>query len=432
MFGTYIAPSDSPYYNTTEFSNVANMFIPLNYNRVVFGGGDLNGRVGDITYSLPSKNMEYLPSDHAPLSVSFKLNLVDGDFRKLASADLLSEPAGCELVKPKYINSSRVNWDTFYSLIETDFDSYKHKIEVFSVKKSLKSLDSVVSAFSNSFYNAAKANTIQVRQHADPRPHGGIFDVIDDIFARHQRGRNDNGEWRRLREEAVEHVRKDVSYIEHMNWKKVLNSKDAKTLWKEINWKGTFSQAEVSKKPELDDLAAHFAEKGKAGHESTILCEVNGVSYVPVLDDDITTEEIISAQKRLKEDKSSGDGWVKNMLSNLPKSLLLVLQLMYNTILKCHIFPTSWRTTVVNEIFKQKGSPEGSKNYRAISLVHLLAKLFDFILLGRFKKWFVPADEQTAYQTKKGSADHVFLLRCMTQYAKRFKKTIFTRYLQHV
>ena len=210
-----------------------------------------------------------------------------------------------------------------------------------------------------------------------------------------------------------------------MNWKNVLNSKDAKTLWKEINWKGTFSQAEVSKKPELDDLAAHFAEKGKAGHESTILCEVNGVSYVPVLDDDITTEEIISAQKRLKEDKSSGDGWVKNMLSNLPMSLLLVLQLIYNTILKCHIFPTSWRTTVVNEIFKQKGSPEGSKNYRAISLVHLLAKLFDFILLGRFKKWFVPADEQTAYQTKKGSADHVFLLRCMTQYAKRFKKTIF-------
>ena len=62
IFGTYIAASDSPYYNTTEFSNVANMFIPLNYNRVLFGGGDLNGRVGDIRYSLPSKTMEYLPN----------------------------------------------------------------------------------------------------------------------------------------------------------------------------------------------------------------------------------------------------------------------------------------------------------------------------------------------------------------------------------
>ena len=38
-----------------------------------------------------------------PVSVSSKLNLVDGEFRKLASADL-AEPAGCELVKPKNIN----------------------------------------------------------------------------------------------------------------------------------------------------------------------------------------------------------------------------------------------------------------------------------------------------------------------------------------
>ena len=79
----------------------------------------------------------------------------------------------------------------------------------------------------------------------------------------------------------------------------------------------------------------------------------------------------------------------------------------------------------MNEIFKHKGSSTEGRNYRGISLVQLLAKLFDFILLGRFKKWFIPADEQTAYQHEKGSADHVFLLRCMAQYAKRFKKTIF-------
>ena len=53
-----------------------------------------------------------------------------------------------------------------------------------------------------------------------------------------------------------------------------------------------------------------------------------------------------------------------------------------------------------------------------------MAKLSDFILLERFKKWFMPADEQSAYQTNKGSADHVFLLRCMTQHAKRFRMKI--------
>ena len=114
------------------------------------------------------------------------------------------------------------------------------------------------------------------------------------------------------------------------------------------------------------------------------------------------------------------------MTTNISVSVLLVFQLVYNTILSCHIFPTIWRTTVINEIFINKGSPACSKNYRAISLVHILEKLFDLILLERFKKWFVPSDEQTAYKSKKGSADdHVFLLRCMMQHAKKFKKKLF-------
>ena len=81
--------------------------------------------------------------------------------------------------------------------------------------------------------------------------------------------------------------------------------------------------------------------------------------------------------------------------------------------------------TVIKEIFKNKGLLSWAKNYRGISLVQLLAKLFDFILLGRFKKWFYPDDGQTAYKQKRGSADHVFLLRCMAQHAKRFKEKLF-------
>ena len=234
----------------------------------------------------------------------------------------------------------------------------------------------------------------------------------------------DEESWKDLRDEAVEHLRKDVSRHEFESWRNVL-SNDPKSLWKKINWKGTFSSTDDSKKPDLQDLATHFAGKGQAGRDSTVLNEVKGTSYVECLDKNVTTEEIESGMKHLKEDKSSGDGWVKKMLTNAPVSLLLILQVIYNCILKFHVFPTCWRTTIVNEIFKNKGSPTEGKNYRGISLVQLLAKLFDFILLDRFKKWFVPADEQTAYQNERGSSDHVFLLRCMSQCAKRFKRSLF-------
>lgn len=46
-------------------------------------------------------------------------------------------------------------------------------------------------------------------------------------------------------------------------------------------------------------------------------------------------------------------------------------------------------------------------------------------MLRRFKKWFKAADEQTAYRTKRSGSDHVFLLRCMLQHAKRSKQKLF-------
>ena len=89
------------------------------------------------------------------------------------------------------------------------------------------------------------------------------------------------------------------------------------------------------------------------------------------------------------------------MLVNAPIVILYALQVILNSMLNHHMFPTNWRITVVSEFFKNKGSLIDATKYRPISLVQLLAKLFDFILLGRFKNWFVPADRQTAYQASK-------------------------------
>ena len=55
----------------------------------------------------------------------------------------------------------------------------------------------------------------------------------------------------------------------------------------------------------------------------------------------------------------------------------------------------------------------------------MLYKWFDFILLERFKAWFKPADEQTAYQSLKSCADHIFLLRALICYAKKKGKKLF-------
>ena len=164
--------------------------------------------------------------------------------------------------------------------------------------------------------------------------------------------------------------------------------------------------------------------KGESLEDSTLLSDVKGDRFVQELDGEITLDEIDTATKRLKE-MSSGDGWTRKMLLNLPVCLLYALQIIYNSILSAHTYPTRWRTTIVNEIFKNKGLSEFAKNYRGISLVVLLSKGFDTILCTRFTNWFEPDDGQTAYQNGRAGCDHVFLLRCIVQQAKRFKQKFF-------
>ena len=165
--------------------------------------------------------------------------------------------------------------------------------------------------------------------------------------------------------------------------------------------------------------------KSETNDDSTLFSEVKQNQYVTVLDDDVTVEEIKKAHSIAKEDKSTADGWVKAMLTSVPLCILLVFQVIYNAILKSHVYPSNWRTTIVNAIFKNKGSRKCAQYYRGISIVYLMAKIFDIILLNRFKSWFKPSDQQTAYQEKKSCADNVFLLRCLISYARKAKEKLF-------
>ena len=145
---------------------------------------------------------------------------------------------------------------------------------------------------------------------------------------------------------------------------------------------------------------------------------------VPSLDMPINIDEISTASKRLKE-KSSSDGWILRMITSIGDTLYTILLVLFNMILQCASYPSTWRTSVVAAIFKNKGSSWIPKFYRPISLVVLLSKLFDFILLERFKNWFVPNNCQSAYQTGRNCAEHVFLIRAMISHCLEKKSKLF-------
>ena len=500
IFGNYVVPADSPYFQEDAFSAVANRFYPKDSSNVVIGGGDLNARVGDINQRIPlncsyKKNVDkevndsgrtirsicassncfvinnmtigpidcdgdftfkkggrrsqndliltnkfglssvknftihnvgWNPSDHTPVSVNVELDITNKNLAVLASNDIMYVQDTDAIKKPKKIQHERIDWTKYNTMVENDYyAAYDNEIQKLKYDTKLETLDLCMDTMSDSLYNCASTLTPQLSVNVDEDISSDpLIDLAIRTHSEWMRGECSTDVKDAMQNEVVEHLKRNAVSKERDSWAKVLQEKDTKAVWNKINWKGSFNNDTVSNKPTLSDLKDHFVSKGESVEDSTLLCDVTGDTFVPELDKEITVEEFELATNRLK-DNSSGDGWAKKMITCLPQCIIIAILIMYNTIFFNHSYPTRWRTTLVNEIFKNKGNSDQAKNYRGISLVVLLSKVFDFILNNRFIKWFIPDDAQTAYQEEKSSGDHVFLIRCIVQQAKRYKRTLF-------
>ena len=75
-----------------------------------------------------------------------------------------------------------------------------------------------------------------------------------------------------------------------------------------------------------------------------------------MLDQEVSLDEIRSASTKLREGKSTADGWVPKMLTEVNDILYPILLIIFNTILQCSIFPCQWWYSVIIALFKHKGS----------------------------------------------------------------------------
>ena len=75
---------------------------------------------------------------------------------------------------------------------------------------------------------------------------------------------------------------------------------------------------------------------------------------------------------------------------------------MFNYIFDKGIYPRSWCSGVIVPIFK-KGDRSCAKNYRGITLINVVAKIFSTLLRNRINKWC--EDENIFNQAQFGFRD---------------------------
>ncbi|GFT35244.1 probable RNA-directed DNA polymerase from transposon X-element [Trichonephila clavipes] len=96
--------------------------------------------------------------------------------------------------------------------------------------------------------------------------------------------------------------------------------------------------------------------------------------------------EIIQIIKKIKIKKCPGrDGITNKMIKKLPKLTIFKITNIVNNMLTFRYFPKSWKTAVVVPILKPGKNSALAESYRPISLLPVLSKLAEKVILARLK-----------------------------------------------
>ena len=165
-----------------------------------------------------------------------------------------------------------------------------------------------------------------------------------------------------------------------------MKSSNPKAYWDMLNRKsGNVIE------PSLEELGAHFAGLSDADHEGSAVPDENTTQTqldTEILNAPITAEEIQKECHKLKNNKSPGEDKIINeyIKASMP-SLTHIYVMIFNKILDTGIFPEAWSSGVIVPIYKNKGDRNDCNNYRGITLLSCMGKLFTSILNTRLQTY---------------------------------------------
>ena len=104
----------------------------------------------------------------------------------------------------------------------------------------------------------------------------------------------------------------------------------------------------------------------------------------------ISSHTVLRHLQRFSIYKSTSDRIINNrFLRECAPFLSNSLSYLFNLSLNTATFPTAWKEAVVVPIFKNRGSPQDPCNYRPVSLLPAIGKVFDEIQSAWLLKYFV-------------------------------------------
>ena len=147
----------------------------------------------------------------------------------------------------------------------------------------------------------------------------------------------------------------------------------------------------------------------------------------------ITTKEVQSVIRKLKNNKSVGIDKIPNEILKLP-SLLQTLTLLLNNCLTHGYVPGIWLKSLITPVPKGKDKdPNVPLNYRGISLISCVSKVYSGLLNKRLVNYLDEnkciVEEQNGFRPGRSCEEHVFTLHSVIQNRLNDNKDTFVAFI---
>ena len=129
----------------------------------------------------------------------------------------------------------------------------------------------------------------------------------------------------------------------------------------------------------------------------------------------ITLEEILDQLKKCKSKSAPGeDGLNYAIIKMLPKNVLLYIQSLFNVSLTLGYFPSKWKSATIKMIPKSGKDKQEAKNWRPISLLSCLGKLYERTVTARLSSYLeknkLLSSSQSGFRKNRMAAEQLFRL----------------------
>ena len=206
--------------------------------------------------------------------------------------------------------------------------------------------------------------------------------------------------------------------------KKALKEMNYKKEW--IPHMGNKNSEKTNRRPEILQIATEYYQNLYQSHNGEQVIKedklLNEEEIKPIL-----KEETIKSIQTQKLDKAPGSDLITNELLKTTLPVLAPrLTDLFNEILQTETIPEEWtKSTII--LLHKKGDKGDIGNYRPISLMSNIYKIFSKIILKRITNTLDlnQPKEQAGFRSKFSTIDHIHTLRQLLQKYREYNKTYY-------